>query len=899
MSIFTRDLKRLITWVVILFFSLESETYSQCKQQVVITRADEIEGIINGIDHYYQNLIIQDVALAGQRAFHDISLRLDYKIRFVTDACKSGLVEIKVLPVTTSCSPVIYQDYDVSKAVMPQTADLIFHLTHPDNFVSDSLFFFNIPVNTDSSLYTSMIFDRSDLAPEITVTFSRAIFHFTKTSYELFRDHILEIDHYYAASLIADSVKTWTTSGFLSEEGSGKELILRQIELERILKYISPWQFDPLFDHNGNELSVKYHELQRINNRLKAIIRYNHGIDNKTDAIFDKKIFTDHFLDWLDHYHRIAYTSDFRYVNFIDGLSMPAYSNADLARLYEKLTTGYIIPYRKIRSWGGFLGEGIIERAKTYEMEGDQLRALIYYRSAFHLARKLNLDSERAVAAIQSARMQDSIAASYLQISRKSALTGNPKMASEYFYQAKGLFGQEEIQSIAPGWIKDHEIWLLQNYENKVVRYIDLDNYSKALAYLFEIQSLCLSNESIPCTESFHEWMRIAREGVYRELLQQAKNLMLREEFQESGQKYRQAVAMRLRAGYRIEKHLDETYLELRFRQIQFEELYEEGLRFYEKEEFSTALYFLNKADYMAKSGLTHSRPELQTYRQFAARQVILLNLSEGRVKAWAYDFEGAGIILNMLVNLLHDYQVPESDSLTMQYVLLQENVRQKKCGRVLERYETLMLAADSAAENKNFILAYDLVRKAVNISMDNLVCQINDNEAWYQKALYEAPADYLKKELELMSIMHESCSAYMEAFQDLRSYYQRHKLLQYGLEFTPLFDRVLNSNDSAFQRCMLSYYIRIKDFNHAFALLPGLKSLHVLSSAIADEQKVIAVNFAGRDAQNPDIVKPWETLRSYAGNDRWYRPFRWSYKLSWWKSTHWKIKYWPFLWKK
>ena len=199
-----------------------------------------MEGISNNIDNYYQNLIIQDIALTGQKTFREISLRFDYSIHYVTDQCTPGLLDIRVLPVPVKCSPLSYYGFDISSSIKPEKADLVFYLMQHDDFVSDSLIFFDIPLDKDSSLYTSLTAARDVNDGKISVSFARAVFHYTKSSYELFRDRILQIDEYYAASMLADSTLLWASHGMLSETGNKAEMILRQLEIERIINYISP-----------------------------------------------------------------------------------------------------------------------------------------------------------------------------------------------------------------------------------------------------------------------------------------------------------------------------------------------------------------------------------------------------------------------------------------------------------------------------------------------------------------------------------------------------------------------------------------------------------------------------------------------------------------------------------
>ena len=879
-----KDLFKILPFILAgLFFILSFSVFSQCKKRAGQDRFLVIEGIRNGVDNYYLNLIIQDIALANRQTFSEISLGFEYNVHFLTDQCKPGQHEVSVLSVEVNCLPVFYQGFDIAADLKPEKADLVFHVIQNEVFISDSLIFFDIPFGDYSDLYNSLTLFSGEKAESISIVFSRAIFHFSLSSYEIFRDRILQIDQYYAAAFIADSARFWASNGFLSENGDRAERSLRQLELQRILKYIRPDQFNSVFTSGENDiegLAGKYQELSRLNNRLKAINDYERiGSETNGDSIQEQDLVKNCF-DWFDHYHELAFKADFRFVNFIEGLARPDFSGAS-------------------QLWSPELVEGLIERGRRFEMSGNQIRALTYFESAKEYAGLLGLENLHSEAFRLAGRMKNEISGSYLEISRKSAQTENPAMAVQYYKDALGLFSDHEFVDFEPSALLDYENWLFQNFESQVVKYIDLKNYRKALIYLNEIQSQCQSANSYPCPEHFHEWMGAIREGIYHDLLDKASEMMEKDEYYEAEKVFGQAVTIRFQKGYRIDKDVIDTGLEVRFRQMHYENLIEEGLRYYRLEEFGSALYYLNKAEFLGRSSLTHHDDQLFTYRQEAARQIISGNFSDVRLKIWANDFEGAVSILTQVRTMLTDYQVAESDSLATIYYALEENVIRKECDVIFQKYSRLMAAADSAKTGNDYILAQKLYGDAVNLSLDHLDCLIRDDEAWYQKVLLETPANFQRMEKELDAKITQSYNEYLKSFLDLKNYYYRHKLLDQGVVFIPLFDRVLKIDDPEFLNGMMNNYISLKDFDHAFELMDKLRELAFPAKKLTDEQKSVAKALAKRDALNvPDYI-PWVKLESYTAKDKWYHSFKWSYKLTWLKETKWKLKYWPFIWKK
>lgn len=891
----------MLTLVIILFFMFPQAILPQCRQQFVLNQSFTLEGITNNIDNYYQNLIIQDIALANQQTFNEISLRFDYSIHYVTDQCTPGLLDIRVLPLTVKCSPLSYYGYDISNSIKPEKADLVFYLIQHDGFISDSLIFFDIPLEKDSSLYTSLTAARETNDGKISVTFARPDFHYTKSSYELFRDRILQIDEYYAASMLADSTLWWASGGMLSETGNKAEMILRQFEIERILNYISPQKFQTVYNGSTNDLNglaSKYQDLMRLNSRMKAIIHYNHFETSVLSSIINKDDLLKNYLDRFDHYHQLAYNTDFRFVNFIDGLARPEFSNSCLVAFQSAFNQYPEVTGQFNRLLSIFLVKGLIERGGGFELAGNQPRALTYYESAYNLSKLMNLHDYQSATYKLVSSMKNNIAGSYIEISRKFAITENPTMAVQYFHEALEIYAGTDFSMSDETWLHDYENWLFLNFESQAVNCIGLKSYNKALIYLNEIQNHCHSSLSYPCPELFHEWMRTARDGIYRDLLKTSRNLLAADELQDAEQAYRQATEMRMRAGYRIEEDESEEELERSFLQIRYDEFIEEGKRNLEKEEYSDALYYFNKANFEERGNILHSCPDLFSYRQKAARHVTEAVLSDGRLKAWAYDFEGADIVLDQVKMMLAEYRFPSNDTLSGEYVALDKYIRQNQCEKIFREYNDLMLKAKEEKEKNDFILALKITNDAVNISMDNIGCRIRDDNAWYQKIMLESPADFQQRERDLENYSGSS-NDYLKAFQDLKSFYYRNKLLEQGVVFIPLYERVIKSKDSLFLNGMLGHYIKLKEFDNAFHILDRLRELGYEAGPLADQQKSVAEALARRDASIPVPVYPWITLKSYTGKNTWYHDFKHSYKVTWLQATNWKLKYWPFIWKK
>jgi hypothetical protein len=892
---------RILTLISVLFFVLSWPAFPQCEQHYSLERSFTVEGINNGTDHYYQNLIIQDLAISGQLKFQEISLRFDYLLLYSVDQCPDSQVDINVKPVKVSCSPHFYQGYNISSSIKPETADLIFNLKNENGIIFDSIIFYRIKVRENSELYTLQTYKKIKPAP-VQADFSRAVFHYSKDSYEKFRDHILEIDNYYAASAMADSLAAWTAHGLLAENDTTAVMFLRQQELERTLHFMDPKKFNMLTSGGRNDLlglQSKYKVLSGLNNRYRAIILYHHTSRRPGIKYFRNQIFRE-YLDHFDFYYQLSFRTDFRYTNFLNSLSCPAYTNAGLSGLYGDLCRVFGSSGIRKSYLSKILVNALLDRGNRFELESNQLRALVYYRSALHASELLHVSTVRNTANLAAIRMIGEIASSYIEISNTSAERDNPKIAAQYFNDARLMFSDTTLRLDEPNWLLDYEHRLFAYFEEQAYKYLSQGNYLKTMAYLNEIQDHSISNPDYPIPARFHDWMQQAREGIYIQLLNKAANLLKADEQPESELVYQQALEMRSQGGYHIDKNVAEAKLEVVFRQSHYDEYYEEGLRHYQKNEYVSALYYFNKADYIEKTGrLGRPKPVLEQYRQESARQIILSLLSDGRVKAWAHDFDGAESVIRQVSLMLPEYGFSKTDTVVVAYNDLQKNILRTECDHISSEYNILMTTVEEAERKADYIKAFKLACDAVNMSMGSLKCGINDEYAWYQKIRLESLAGYQEMENDLDLLINKPTKEYLAAFQELKTFYYRNKLLEQGVMFTPLFDRIIARSDSAFLCGMLDHYMYLKDFERSLEIMGRMKELKFNAKPLKDRQKKLAAYMAQRDAVNVTEIKPWEKLGGYTDHNKWYHSFNWSYKLSWLKTTGWKLKYWPLIWRK
>lgn len=886
----------------LLFVFFSPVSLAQCLESLQAERTETVSGVTPGADHYYRNLIVQDLALDRKVPFSEVSLVFEYKVSFQVNRCRPGMLEIKAMPVCQSCQPVFYRNFDVARAIRPGAADLVFSLVNQRGIDYDSLVFRGLGFETDSSLYTTLAVAADRPLDQITVRFDRALFHYDAGSYDRFRDHIMKVDEYYAAVALADSVIRWTGSGMLSEEASRQSLLVRWWELGRLLPFFNPERYEVLrttgLDDPADLLS-RYQYLQRMHTRYRMILNYGlHDRLRSAPSVMLSQIIAE-WLDKLDYYYDMSFRTDFRNLNFInqmDRLQFSAGSLNDLRKAYIQMSpVSSPHPGRA----AVILTDALMRRGAGYEALGNQARAMQYYESAYDVASISGSHDQELRAMDQACRTKNDLVSSLLEISGKALERDNPAMAAQYCERAKEVSRIDHRSCTDPVRIQQFERQLFDRMFIRAAGLAANGAYRKALDYLLEIEAITLRDDRFLLPDGFGKWMGLARQGIYNELIARAAFLVDRDEMEEAEFLYRQATDMRLMGGYAISRHSDEETVETAIRRHYFSQYLEEGQEYLMRKEPDLALYFFNKARSYQQEAPSARLPVLERFRLDAAQQVIDEMISEARLKAWAFEFPEARAITEQVGQMLGEYDIPENDPLHEKYRTTHDEIYRKGCEKAINEYDALMLEATALHRERKYNAALVMARKAVGYSLDHLDCRIRDEAAWYLKIILEPLAEYEQKELELLRSMQGEPAEFLAAYRELQRFYYRKKLLEQGVILPALYPTALKSRDTEFLAGMCRHYLSANDPEKALGMLKTLRDAGAPSIEYRDLQQRLGEKLAKRDAALKNAGLPWETMHGYAGDDRWFRTLKWAYKFSYLKASGYAFRNWPLIWKK
>jgi hypothetical protein len=210
--------------------------------------------------------------------------------------------------------------------------------------------------------------------------------------------------------------------------------------------------------------------------------------------------------------------------------------------------------------------------------------------------------------------------------------------------------------------------------------------------------------------------------------------------------------------------------------------------------------------------------------------------------------------------------------------------LRSSQCEKLNEDYASLLGEGEELKEKGEFIKALDEVNRAVELVLDDTVCDINDNEAWYFRAVLEYPVEYVKRKRRAWLNIPGDAQAFIREYQALGEYYRSMGLKAEGVEHEAMFDIVMEQQDKAFLQEMLAYYTLQKEKEHVSGVMTLLWRLHHSAPNKVRQEKISAW-FARQDIK-AGCKDPIRCLNDYVPVNSSFKTFRYNYKLIWVKES-------------
>jgi hypothetical protein len=840
--------------------------------------------------------MLQDIAMPQQQPVEQLRLAMDYRVSYSIDKVNPRTYELRIRPDTILCQPVGYFGFDVASYVTPTLADLTFLIVNQYGFVEDSLVFLGVKLDGDHELYYSRSFSSELTSPSI--RFSSVKPFFDEASYAGFRQDISMIDYYYAATELLESALKWTDQMFPSGKETFWNYYLQYFEISRLLRFT---------DDSGFRLALRglpdpagYREMAKQMNRKKIrvlTILLRMASENPGDVL-GKSIVRDAraYASWVISYGAMASIANHRFSDFYSGL-VSLDLNAGLAAHQYTLLQGLTfclsekVGFMPVLRIGGMAAVSVFsEEAVAMKEAGDYVMALKWYQDAHAVGNAIPGSANDSILHAGMSSLKIEMADSYLSLARMAATRSTTTVTEGYLQKAREIYSElyaETSSQYKPLLEVEHEIY--STYCHSAEELISGGKYMQALDYLTFLMEKC-SECRFDCAGDINRLNMEAKTGLYGQLIDLAVKKYETGDIRESGESLRMAVELRTTVGSRITRDPREAELSSKMDQDVYKDYISEGTRYLNYQQYDVALYYLSRARSMEASGSPDADPRLEELLKEAAKPVIEGKIEEGRALAIGYFFsEGWEMMLSSKI-IMQEYGLDGDEYLNRQINDLEERLRTYQCEKLRKDYVALLLDARFKKENGDYIGAMDQVTRCIGILIDDTLCAIDDQEAWYLKAQLEYPAEYTKRKQAAMALIPADPDGFVTAYDNLYRYYQSMKLSDYGVVFVPFHTQVMLQTNVKFLDGILGYYIRTRQKEQSLDVLHQLWTTGH-HTPTAGKQKDLA-DWLARDDLSSGAEDPIACLNKYVPADNVYRSFRVQYKYAWLRESGWKIQY-------
>lgn len=876
---------------------LSPAIFAQSSAQNVVSHTSTLNltGLSSNRNDYYRNLIMQDIATPQQIPLDRMVFTLDVTLSYRMTQVAKGKYELTVEPKNMDIHTVGYFGFDISSSLKPHIASITFRVNDPYGLVHDSIVFKNLYQGTDSSLYFTRSFQSDITSPSIVPANLKV--SFSEQAYDYFRQEIAVLDDYFAAAALLDSVLHWSDRHYPAGSASVWGNYLQQLETTRIIRYVEKSSFNRIPGLRKHDPAGYYSRLEKAKRkkiRVQTILERQvkeelDGINKKAPARW-----VDAYFQWLIAYHEMAAGAGYRYSNYFSGLVRIELSNGMLAHQGEMMdmvltraARGNHISGRKFLL-GRMLAEKYAALGLSKTASGETVEALKYDRNALELRKYFPGLGTDSLLTDRIKSLQSNLAGSYLRLATLAAEKENLRLSEGYLEKAAAIAGEYYLTGELER-ISQQEKQLYDLYLGQAKSFIASGRYSAAVDYAGWLEEKC-SMGKYDCTGELKTVSLQARRGRYLELLSLASARWKSDEPDECRAFLDQAIGLRYASAGLVERDPREALVTASLDRLVYEENTSEGQRYLHFGEYEIALYYLNKARAMELDGRVKADPGLEQYIRQAARPVIISMISTAKARAMGYYFEESWEMINRCRQMIHDYRMEGDSSLTKSLYDLDILLRVSQCRKFEEGYSHKIDEARRRMEQGEYERAMEEVSKAIGMALDDTVCNVNDQQAWYLKALLEYPAEFDRRQEAVLDLIPADPEGFVQAYQELQSYYHEMELEKMGVKWITLHERVMAQDNPGFLNGMLAIYARQRERDKTADVVRRMWDLHGMAPE-RSLQESIARWSAVADAKSgcPELMT---CLNQIVPDEKAFQPFRRQYKSTWIKESGWKIRY-------
>lgn len=347
------------------------------------------------------------------------------------------------------------------------------------------------------------------------------------------------------------------------------------------------------------------------------------------------------------------------------------------------------------------------------------------------------------------------------------------------------------------------------------------NNFRKAIDEYESAKSICEKYNDVPCDEELNRGISLAKAGIYKEYLTEARELIIIHEFSQAEIVTQTAIQYQNKNQKHIPDGSEATQLMQAIHQKKYDFILSQALRLTDQKMYDAALEKLEEADHLAE--LHHLKPnkDFRTYTYNAARPRTLEFIFEGSAYVKNNNLASARDRYKMANESQQKYSLLEDNEINKQLESLRKGIFTQQCINAQNSVDSAYNRGQEVEAEMLYLEANSNYEYGIDVANLNLDCNISVDSLESAMMNIRQAVTYLQlmKEVKNDEIKGRFQSS-MDNYEKASKYYLEFKINKYGLDHDPnLFAYIKNNGSNGMLNYAASRYREQNELGHSLTL--------------------------------------------------------------------------------
>jgi hypothetical protein len=400
---------------------------------------------------------------------------------------------------------------------------------------------------------------------------------------------------------------------------------------------------------------------------------------------------------------------------------------------------------------------------------------------------------------------------------------------------------------------------------------------------LLAAQDLCRDVSPVHCSNDLDELLEVARNGLYKNLLDAAAAHYRNNELDKAERKLREARQLRERFHSQIVLSETEKVIGTAIIQKRYDDRMMRARSLIASAKYREALEQIEFADELAVT-FPEIKPSADrvALRQQAAIPLVMLQIDEGLTLAEANRLDDARKKAREAEQWILNYQLDNTD-VNSRLTELKNRIFSQECKQAQERFNEYYRQGNQAATTLDFIKAFRLYSSAEETENKNRDCALQTLRLKEEMQYIHDGYTY-QSMIESVLEMHqqEQYAASLERYLQAGDFFQANNVKRYGLQHLSLDEFTEMRCGNNFIKYMGEKALRDMDFEKSLRLFKLILSRGYDPRFIKSNLNRLGRALAARDKALNPRANPKKLVNQYTEGDKKLRELRKGYLRGW-----------------